>query len=271
MTTIDDHLNAGLTYVAVDGISIAVEVVGNSTASGPVIAWIHGLGSSSTQAFTQAARHPALTGTTSLLIDLAGHGASDKPAGWSYTLEDHARTVNRVLAKIIGQPVTLLGHSMGGTIVIACAVSFPGAVERLIVAEPSLDPGFGPLSAHIASQSEERFVEQGYAALVRATERQAARGDVAAQPFLAALRQASPVGLHRSATSLRETREPSYRKQLASLTVPKAMITGQRTPPFEPPLVDVNLQGYVVRDAGHVLMADNPDEFTSAVTRALDR
>jgi len=212
MTTIDDHLNAGPAYVAVDGISIAVEVVGNGTASGPVIAWIHGLGSSSTQAFAQIARHPALAGTTSLLIDLAGHGASDKPTGWSYTVEDHARVVNQLLAKIVGQPVTLLGHSMGGTIAIASAVSFPGAVERLIVAEPSLDTGFGPLSAHIASQSEERFVERGYAVLVRATERQSARGDVAAQAFLPALRQASPAALHRSATSLRETRVPSYQR-----------------------------------------------------------
>ncbi|MDQ3654258.1 MAG: hypothetical protein M3457_04170 [Chloroflexota bacterium] len=91
MTMTDDHLNDGLTHLAVDGISIAVEVVGNGTASGPVIAWIHGLGSSSIQAFAQVARHPALTGTTSLLIDLAGHGASDKPTGWPYTVEDHTR------------------------------------------------------------------------------------------------------------------------------------------------------------------------------------
>jgi pimeloyl-ACP methyl ester carboxylesterase len=127
------------------------------------------------------------------------------------------------------------------------------------------------LSAHIASQSEERFVERGYAVLVRATERQAARGDVAAQAFLPALRQASPAALHRSATSLRETRVPSYQRQLANLTMPKAMITGEHSPPFEPPAIEVNLRGYVVRDAGHVMMADNPDEFTSAVTRALDR
>lgn len=137
MTTIDGRLNAGFTYVAVDGISIAVEVVGNGAASGPDIVWLHGLGSSSILAVAKVARHPALAGTTSLLIDLAGHGASDKPTGWSYTVEDHARAVSQVLAKIVGQPVTLLGHSLGGTIAIACAVSFPGAVERLIVAEPS--------------------------------------------------------------------------------------------------------------------------------------
>lgn len=168
-------------------------------------AWIHGLGSSSIQAFAQASRQPAPTGTTSLLIDLAGHGTSDKPTAWSYTVEDHARVVSQVLAKIVGLPVTLLGHSMA----IACAVSFPGAVERLIVADPSLDPGFGPLSAHIASQSEERFVERGYTALVRAPERYAARGDVAAQAFLPSLLQASPVALHRSARSLGKTRTPS--------------------------------------------------------------
>ncbi|MDQ3654259.1 MAG: hypothetical protein M3457_04175 [Chloroflexota bacterium] len=127
------------------------------------------------------------------------------------------------------------------------------------------------MSAHIASQSEERFVEPGYAALVRATERQAVRRDVAAQAFLPAVRQASPVALHRSATSLRETRVPSFRVIMAGLAMPKAMITGQRPLPFEPPVIDVNLKGYVVRDAGHVTMADNPDGFASAVAATLHR
>lgn len=120
------------------------------------------------------------------------------------------------------------------------------------------------MSAHIASQSEERFVERGYTALVRATERYAARGDVAAQAFLPSLLQASPVALHRSARSLGKTRTPSYRDTLAALTMLAALITSDRSSASVPPLDGGWLKGYVVRHAGHVLMADNPDGFAQA-------
>ncbi len=269
--TIADHLPAGLTFVTVDSISIAVEVVHNGTPTGQAIAWLHGLGSSATHAFANTARHPALTGVTSLLIDLPGHGLSGSAEEWSYTAEGHAAVVNPVLVSMGIETVTLLGHSMGGAIAITCAVSDPEGLERLIVAEPSLDPGMGNLSAHIAAQSEELFVNRGYPTLLRITDRLAAQGDPAAQSYLPSLRLASPIALHLSATSLCEERTPSFREQLAGLTMPAALITGDRSPSFEPPLDATDLMGYVVPDAGHVPMADNPDGFAQAVAAALGR
>lgn len=125
------------------------------------------------------------------------------------------------------------------------------------------------MSAHIASQSEERFIERGYTALVRVTERQAARDDVAARAFLPSLLLASPVAMHRSARSLGKPRTPSCRDMLAALTIPAALITGDRSFASVPSLDATCLKGYVVRNAGHVPMADNPDEFASAVAAAL--
>lgn len=259
----------GIRHVTVDGIPVAVEIVHNGPGTGRTVAWLHGLGSSAIHAFAEVARHPALAGTVSLLINLPGHGLSGGPEGWAYTMEGQAEIVNGILREIVGQPVTLVGHSMGGTVAIACAVRSPEGVGRLIVAEPSLDPHFGPLSAHIANQREERFVCAGYAALVRVTERQARRNDAAAQAFLPSLRLASPVAMHRSATSLLEARSPAFRQQLRELAIPKTVISGDRSAPFEPPLDDGRLMGYVVRDAGHVMMADNPAGFAAAVAVAL--
>lgn len=125
------------------------------------------------------------------------------------------------------------------------------------------------MSAHIAAQPEARFVRKGYLTLLRVTERQAARGDPAAESFLHSLHLASPIALHRTATSLCDVRTPSFRKQLAGLTLIKAVIVGDRSPSFEPPLGDGELKGYVVLDAGHVMMIDNPDGFAWAVATAL--
>jgi len=269
VSRLDDHPRPGLKSITVDGIAIAVDVVRNGTAPGPVFTWLHGLGSSSIEAFGEAARHPSLTGTTSLLIDLPGHGLSGDPVEWTYTVEDYATIVVRTLASLVGNPISLVGHSMGGTIAIACAGEAQESVERLILAEPSLDPGSGNLSAHIAAQSEERFVRRGYPALLRLTERQAGHGSISAQSYLPSLRRASPVALHRSATSLCQVRRPSFREQLTSLALPKALIMGDHSPSFKPPLDIPSLKGYVVRDAGHILMADNPEGFAIRLAAAL--
>jgi pimeloyl-ACP methyl ester carboxylesterase len=266
-------LPSGIRRIIVDGVSITVEVIRTGAPCGPILAWLHGLGSSSTVGFAAAARHPALAGVTSLLVDLPGHGQSARPADWTYDIEDHAQIVCMVLESVANVPVTLLGHSMGGSIAILCAATASGPVERLILAEPSLDPDFGPLSRHIAAQREPAFRTRGYGALLRVTEREADRGDAGAQAFLPALRLADPVAMHRSATSLRAERSPSLRTQLAHLaaTFPTAVITGDRSPPFERLAGDREPKGYVVSQAGHAMMADNPDGFARIVAAAMAR
>ncbi len=188
----NDRRNAGPYSVTVDGLAIAVDVIQNGVPSEVTIAWIHGLGASANGAFGDVVRLPALAGTTSILIDLPGHGASDRADGWTHSLKAHATIVNRTLETIGVGTVTLVGHSMGRAIAISCAAGAPGRVERLILAEPSV-AGSGRLSAHIAARNESRFIERGSAALVSATERAASAGDEAACPLLPSLRLASPI------------------------------------------------------------------------------
>lgn len=159
----------GVRHVTVDGIPVAVETVHNGAPPGQAIAWLHGLGSSAIHAFAKVVRHPALAGTVSLLIDLPGHGWSGGPDGWAYIMEARADNVSSVLRGILNRPVTLMGHSMGGTIAIACAARSPGGVGRLIVAEIVSETTRWSFEG---TQHEERFVRAGYAALVRVTERQ---------------------------------------------------------------------------------------------------
>lgn len=52
-----------------------------ATPQGDRIRWVE---------ITETAVHPALAGHRSLLIDLLGHGISDRPTAFDYTLEAHA-------------------------------------------------------------------------------------------------------------------------------------------------------------------------------------
>jgi len=212
----------------IDGIEIAWlgATPASPAAGGPVVV-LHGLGSSSRE-FTYLADIPGLDTRPWFLVDAPGFGDSDAPEGWSYGMEAQADLLAALIQQVAAVPVTLLGHSMGGSIAIALAHRHPGLVARLVVAEPNLDPGAGTLSGHIARQAEAGFVARGYQRLLYQTRREAARGDRVAGRFLVTLEQASPVALHRSAVSLRAKRSPTFRQQLEALPI-LARWSGERS------------------------------------------
>jgi len=235
----------------------------------PPIVVLHGLGSSSRE-FTYLAELAGFARRRLILVDIPGFGDSDKPSDWSYTMEDQADLLSTFLDRVASGAVALVGHSMGGSIGIAMATRYPHLVERLIVAEPNLDPGTGSLSGHIARQPESGFVKRGYDRLVYQTQREAGRGDLVASRFLATLKQASPRAMHRAAVSLRLERSPTFREQLETLTIPRTLIWGANTPALDPPLADPAIAVEVIPDAGHVMMTEQPTAFAEAIRRALD-
>ncbi len=254
----------------IDGIAVAWTLARPEAPEGlPPVAVLHGLGSSSRE-FTYLADAPGFERRKLLLIDIPGFGDSDKPDAWTYAMEDQADLLATLLGQLDGDPVALVGHSMGGSIGIALASRHPRLIERLIVAEPNLDPGTGSLSGHIARQSETGFVKRGYERLLYQTQREADRGDGVAGRFLVTLKQASPLALHRAAVSLRVERSPTFREQFETLAVPRSLIWGANTPPLEPPLADPHIAVETIPDAGHVMMTEQPAAFAAAILRALD-
>jgi len=78
-----------------------------------------------------------------LAVDLPGHGHSHhRPAGESYELLDYARDLAFLVEGQIGQPVSLVGHSLGGIVAGLYAASRPQWVQRLIMID-SLGPMVG--------------------------------------------------------------------------------------------------------------------------------
>ncbi|WP_437007538.1 alpha/beta fold hydrolase [Streptomyces sp. enrichment culture] len=102
--------------------------------------YVHGLGATSPAYFTETAVHPLLAGHRSLLVDLLGHGHSDRPATFAYTLEDHADALAEALraAEVTGAEV--VAHSMGGSVAVVLAARHPELVSRLVLVDANLDP-----------------------------------------------------------------------------------------------------------------------------------
>ncbi|MCS7086246.1 MAG: lysophospholipase, partial [Bacteroidia bacterium] len=109
----------------------------------PVIFWVHGAFEHADR-YLDAAKHFARLGFRSVLFDLRGHGRSGGGkmvlGDFSEYLRDLTAVIHHWRPKFSGKAV-LLGHSMGGLVVIRHLQTFPDLVENLrcvIVTSPFL-------------------------------------------------------------------------------------------------------------------------------------
>jgi len=72
-------------------------------------------------------------------LDLLGFGNSPKPKNNNYSLEEHAKAIERTLKTLkISAPLTIVGHSLGGLIAIKLANRQKIAIEKLILCAPPI-------------------------------------------------------------------------------------------------------------------------------------
>ncbi|KQX46163.1 MULTISPECIES: alpha/beta hydrolase [unclassified Streptomyces] len=229
---------------------------------GPVRVFVHGLGCTAASDFAHIAAHPALGGGRALLVDLLGHGLSDRPADFDYRMESQAAAVAALLDHLGVTAVDLVGHSMGGAVAIHLAAARPDLVARLVVAEPNLYAGGGAFSTPVAAQDESAFVTEGFARMVAGTDR---------PDYAARLRLAGPLAVHRSAVALVEGSTPAPGDLLATLDAPRTYLVGELSLP-DPDAEKAAALGVPVVEiprAGHNLMLDNPEGFATALGHAL--
>jgi pimeloyl-ACP methyl ester carboxylesterase len=233
--------------------------------SGPPLIFIHGLGCASSCDYPRIASDPALRGRRMLLVDLLGSGFSDRPTGFGYTVEDHARTVAALARHLAFGSLDLFGHSMGGAVAIVAAGLLRDRVQHLVLGEPNLDPGGGVGSRRIAAMTEAEYVARGHDDLVRAS---LAEGN---GTWAASLSISSPRAVHRAATSLVAGGKPTWREQLYELPMSKVVICGEASLPHVDterlPRAGVNVD--IVPAAGHAMAWENPSGLALALRRAL--
>jgi pimeloyl-ACP methyl ester carboxylesterase len=118
--------------------------------------------------------------------DLRGHGDSQWAIGGSYAIVDYTLDLAQLLDSLGRFPVTLIGHSLGGSVALQYAGTFPNKVERLVAIE-----GLGPPPHTIVERrAPERMREwiSGMQALARRRPRRYASLEEA----VARMREANP-------------------------------------------------------------------------------
>ncbi|CAM5679345.1 alpha/beta fold hydrolase [Streptomyces canus] len=226
---------------------------------GPARVYVHGLGSISTVYHAHIAARPELAGRRSLFVDLPGHGVSDRPEDFGYTLEDHADALAAALDAADLTGVEIVAHSMGGSVALVLAHRRPELVSRLVLTEANLDasPPATAGSTWIDAYEEDDFVAGGHARVL----------EMVGPLWAATMRLADPRALYRSATGLRRGSAPMMRAILEGLSIDRVYLQGELSGELEGrrKLEASGVRVMTVPRAGHNAMLDNPDAFVAAV------
>lgn len=116
----------------------------------PPLVLVHGFGAGSGH-WRHNAAALAAAGWRVFALDLIGFGASSQPGLQSGRPLDNrlwARQLQGFLEQVVQGPAVLVGHSLGGLVVLSCAVFFPQWVRGVVAAplpDPALVSGQGPL------------------------------------------------------------------------------------------------------------------------------
>lgn len=120
-------------------------------ADAPLLVAVHGLGGA---AWNWLALAPLLQSHVRVMaIDLAGHGLTPA-AGRPTTVGANRRLLDRFIREVAGEPVVLVGNSMGGLISILEASASPDQVRGVVLVDPALPR---PLLSRIDSRVAVQF------------------------------------------------------------------------------------------------------------------
>jgi pimeloyl-ACP methyl ester carboxylesterase len=215
--------------------------------SGSPVVFLHGLGCHGAASWAEAAMR---LGRRAFIVDLPGHGRSDAPAGFGYTLPDLADAIAGAIRDIGGR-LDVVGHSLGGSVAVVLAHRHPALVRRAVLVEPAIDvvpstPG------DIASTPEHTLASGGWRELL-SREVPWRRADV---------KLTDPVALVRCARALGDEHAAHLHGQLAAMPVPTTLVRGElREYAALDELTAGGVRDVRIDGAQHFVMNDQPEAF----------
>ena len=212
-----------------------------------------------------------------LLIDLPGHGSSDKPHR-AYPIEFFARAVEAVMRDARIESAVLIGHSLGGPIAYAFLREFPEKASSLVLVDAFV-------SRHMAGPADRAATAVHFAKIARSM-RGAAGEKNFAQRVESCFTKQTPEAL-RAEIRAKMAATPKY-VRIAALS----SISSLRPPPddeiFDLPAIAIQaaepgtqarfelmrsifprLQLNSWEGAGHFLMLEDPQRFNAEVEQFL--
>lgn len=100
--------------------------------------------------------------------DLRGHGDSEWTRGSPYAYLEYAQDIAQLVRQQRLDPVTLVAHSLGGTIASIFAGTFPESVSRLVIIE---GVGLYPMDGGVPGERLRQWIDANYSLAARVPRR----------------------------------------------------------------------------------------------------
>jgi 3-oxoadipate enol-lactonase len=202
------------------------------------------------------------------LLDFRGCGRSDRPLE-GHDLEGYASDLRAALATI-DAPVTLVAHSMGGRLAQYIAAERPANLQRLILVATGTAH-----ASRLAPQHRALTLETyGSRERIERFQRAAMQREPAPEAIERILDDALIASYEHWIGWYDRGRASDFSERLASITVPTLAIAGSNDPLAPPSRIKREVSAAIdgalfvqLRDAGHNLPIETPDDIADAIRR----
>jgi pimeloyl-ACP methyl ester carboxylesterase len=238
-----------------DGIPLAFEVHG---AGAPSLVFVHGW--SCDRRYWRGQVGPLAGRYQTVAVDLAGHGESGVGRR-AWTMAAFGEDVVAVVEQLGRGEVVLIGHSMGGDVIVEAALRLGDRVVGLVWVDTYSSLGEPPTDEEI-----EAFVgpfREDFASATRALVRRLFPPDADAElvEWVAADMSAAPPEIALDALQHAVGNEPGILAGLRQLTAPVVAINPDARPTDTHALRRHGVRTVLVSGVGHFLMLEAPDRF----------
>ena len=254
-----------------NNVMIQYQIHGALKGSRPLLVLVHGWSCDSNYWREQI---PALKDEYDLVtLDLAGHGASAATRD-DYSMRSFGEDVQRVVNSLPTEaPIILIGHSMGGPVVIEAARLLGPRVRGVIGVDTFSSIGAPPAPA---TQTEARiaFFEKDFAGTTRVfVERTFFRPDAKPEPRRWIIEDMAAGDPRVGIAALRGLNAWDGATALRDMQVPVIAINADQAPTDENRLRGISSQFRlrVLSNTGHFLMMEEPARFNAVLHEELDQ
>ena len=258
-----------------DGITLHYTCHGDHAPSRPRIVLVHSLAMN--REVWQAVAERLVSEATVLTYDCRGHGASTQ-APAPYRVETFANDLADLLTQVGWDSAHLAGASMGGSVALQFAVSYPQRVRTLGLVDTTA--WYGAEAADRWSWRAQEAQSKGLAGLLKFQQTRWFTDKFREQcPDLVAL--CSNAFLSNSVACFAATCGMlgafDLRQQLASLHMPTAVVVGEEdyaTPPDMARVLKDGIAGatlLIVPNARHLTFVERPDVVAKALSELMKR
>ncbi len=253
------------TAVSADGIAVRYEVRGRGA---PTLVFVHGWScdrrywNAQMDYFTD--RHQVVA------VDLAGHGESGLGRK-AWTMPCFGADVVAVVKQLGLRRVLLIGHSMGGDVIVEAALRLPGRVSGLVWVDT-----YNSLGQTESDDRIEEFIAPFHADFVTCTRDFVTRlfrpgSDPELVEWVAADMSSAPPDVALDAIKYALANEPAAVAGLRAAAVPVTAINPDYRPTDVETLERHGVNVVLISGVGHFLMMEHPASFNRVLGETIER